>query len=107
MAVNANTIDRAEWTFCVEREGEQTRALPWAFLKFGGDDEERKYVVPLPPFGLGVGMLPVAANVIGWAPYRQYQEVMPFRAFPLDSARGSRAYDDPPGTVAVHFFGGV
>lgn len=124
MAVNQQTIDDAEWTFCYDvvpvratalpsraapgnfQSGQQITELPWAFLRFGDVGEERKYVVPTN----GVTFSGFSSSGMDACRY-EFQEYMPFQPFPVDTARPARSSgpDDTRfgGPVSVHFFGWV
>lgn len=124
MAIGANGVAQAELTLCAERDNfgdrrdgnfqlKETRLLPWAFVRFGGDGEDR-YVMPMNGFKITEttdAQVAQTEDVIGnrvWQ--RIYLEYMPFRAFPLESQRplvNGPGDEGVLGQVAVHFFGGV
>ena len=105
MAITTEGMEKAEWTFCYEKSGAQVRMLPWAFLRFGDDGEDRQYVVPIPPLGTSIG--PGGNSSVPPRFYRTYAEFMPFRAFPMETDRPLAVSGDVPGPVALHFFGGI
>ena len=107
MTVTSRSIDNAEFTICENYEV-RGQVLPWAFLRFGDTDEERKYVVPMP------GYWPTVAVAVSQGIERLKivgVEYMPFRPFPAEPARPARSSSSDdinrPGPLALHFFGGV
>jgi len=127
MAINDATIESAEITYCLERIGnfrddygygrKPVRQLPWAFVRFGGAGEDRKYVMPIPPnvamMGSGINdalvglTVSVTSQPLHFTYGRAFIEYMPNQPFPFENSTGPRSNGDPAGDVAVHFFGGV
>jgi hypothetical protein len=108
MAITADSIDKAVWTFCYETlGGGRRRKLPWAFVRFGTEGDET-YVVPVcgPVTGASAGHVPLPPDtLIEGDPV--FMDNVPF---PQEANR--RRSNGPGdanigGPVALHYFGGV
>lgn len=98
MAITAESWDKAEVTYCYEtqtRLGVQTtKRLPWAIVRFPGD--EREFIAPANALGVAAGPhadpAPVALALH-----------MLNAPFPHSVTQGPRQAADAPGPFAVHF----
>ncbi len=87
------------------------RALPWCFIRFGGDAEDR-YVMPLehiPLIETTDAQVAVTEDAIGNRPFKTTIEFTDFKAFPqAPTNSGSGPGDNNiAGPHGVMFFGGV
>ena len=127
MSFTAGAVEQAELTLCFERDtfgdrsdgfrdgkGSETEMLPWAFIRFKGNEEDR-YVMPLNSYNICDTLSPInatAEDAVGTEPYsRTYIEFMPNRPFPLEAFREASANGPGDSTIsgpiAIHYFGGV
>lgn len=115
MAYTSRGIEEMEITFCYQRvqrrnDDPEMRRLPWAFVRFRDDGEERRYVMTVPPLGLtaGGGGSPLLDPGALLPPTRSYYEFMDHAPFPLENGApapvNSTEDDRFPGPRAVHFF---
>ena len=130
MAVNNNTMEQAEYTFLFEKlpnnapyrdatgYGRVTvKQLPWCFIRFADDGEDRKYVQPLSPIQMMCGGgghqsqlrdLTFAETVSVCSTHGvSFMEFAEFAPFPYERYARVPSDDRVGGPIAIHFFGGI